>query len=42
MLEIIKENGGALSLAKLVDESGEEIDKLLPLLDAFELLGCVR
>jgi len=39
VLEIIKENGGALSLAKLADESEEEIDKLLPLLDAGELLG---
>ena len=27
VLEIIKENGGALSLAKLADESEEEIDK---------------
>jgi len=39
VLEIMKENGGALSLAKLADESEEEIDKLLPLLDAGELLG---
>jgi len=42
VLEIIKENGSALSLATLADESEEETDKLLPLLDAVELLDCVR
>jgi len=42
VLEILKENGGALSLAKLADESEEEIDKLLPLLDAGELLGLCK
>ncbi|MGC9099105.1 MAG: AAA-associated domain-containing protein [Candidatus Micrarchaeia archaeon] len=39
VLELIKENGDALSLAKLADESEEEIDKLLPLLEAGEMLG---
>ena len=42
VLEILKKNGGALSLAKLADESEEEIDKLLPLLDAGELLGLCK
>jgi len=42
VLEILKENGGELSLAKLADESEEEIDKLLPLLDAGELLGLCK
>ena len=41
-LEILKKNGGALSLAKLADEIEEEIDKLLPLLDAGELLGLCK
>lgn len=39
VIEIIKENGGALSLSKLAEESEEEIDTLLPLLDAGEMLG---
>jgi len=42
VLKILKENEGALSLAKLADESEEEIDKLLPLLDAGELLGLLE
>ncbi|MGC8776743.1 MAG: AAA-associated domain-containing protein [Candidatus Micrarchaeia archaeon] len=42
VLEILKENRGALSLAKLAEESEKEIDVLLPLLDAGELLGLLE
>jgi len=39
IIEIVKDNGNALSIAKLAEEAEEEIDKLLPLLDAAEMLG---
>jgi hypothetical protein len=42
IIEIIKENGGAINLSKLAEESEEEIDTLLPLLDAGEMLGLVE
>ncbi|MGC8669625.1 MAG: AAA-associated domain-containing protein [Candidatus Micrarchaeia archaeon] len=39
IIEIVKDNGNALSLSKLAEEAEEEVDKLLPLLDAAEMLG---
>jgi hypothetical protein len=39
IIEIVKDNGGSLSLSRLAEESEGEIDKLLPLIDAAEMLG---
>ncbi|MGC8651670.1 MAG: AAA-associated domain-containing protein [Candidatus Micrarchaeia archaeon] len=38
IVELVKENGNSLSLSKLAKEAKEEVDKLLPLLDAAEML----
>ncbi len=39
IVEILKDNGGSMELSKLAEEAEEEIDKLLPLIDAAEMLG---
>ncbi|MGC8571664.1 MAG: AAA-associated domain-containing protein [Candidatus Micrarchaeia archaeon] len=39
VVEIIKDHGDELSVSKLAEESGEDVDKIIPLLDVAELLG---
>ena len=39
IIEVVKDNGNSLSISKLSEEAEEEIDKLLPLIDACEMLG---
>ncbi len=42
VIEILKDSGGKMNLAKLSDETQENIDKLLPLLEAGSLLGLIK
>jgi NitT/TauT family transport system ATP-binding protein len=39
IVRLIKENDGSMSISKLAEESEEDIDDLLPLIDACEILG---
>ncbi len=39
VLEIIKDHGNELSISKLAEESEEDVDKIIPLLDVAEMLG---
>lgn len=41
IVKIIKENGGRISISKLAEESEEDVDDLLPLLEASKLLGFI-
>lgn len=41
VVKIIKENGGKISIHKLAEESEEDVDDLLPLLEASKLLGFI-
>ena len=42
VVKIIKENGGNISISKLAEESEEDVDDLLQLLDACRLLGFIK
>ncbi len=42
IISIIMDNGGKISLPQLSDEAEEDIDKLLPLLEAGSLLGLMK
>ncbi len=42
VVKIIKENKGNISISKLAEESEEDVDDLLPLIDACRLLGLVK
>ncbi|MEM0094662.1 MAG: AAA-associated domain-containing protein [Candidatus Micrarchaeaceae archaeon] len=42
VLKVLNENGGTMSIAQLADEINENIDNLLPLLDACELLDTIK
>lgn len=39
IIDLIKRNGGAIELSELATEAGEQIDDLLPLVEACKLLG---
>jgi hypothetical protein len=39
ILGILKQNGGAIELSKLADETEEQVDDLLPLVEACKMLG---
>jgi NitT/TauT family transport system ATP-binding protein len=41
IVKIIKENNGKLSITRLAEESEEDVDDLLPLLEASKLLGFI-
>ncbi len=41
VVKIIKDNGGKISISKLAEESEEDVDDLLPLLEACKLLGFI-
>lgn len=41
LIRIIKENNGAISISKLAEEAEEDLDDLLPLIEACKLLGFV-
>ena len=40
-VKIIREHGGAMEMAQLAEETGEDIDKLLPIIKALKMLGIV-
>ncbi|MGC8676131.1 MAG: AAA-associated domain-containing protein [Candidatus Micrarchaeia archaeon] len=42
VLKVLNENKGAMTVAKLAEEINEQIDSLLPLLHACELLGMIK
>lgn len=41
IVEIARENGGKISISKLAEESEEDVDDLLPLLNACRMLGFI-
>ncbi len=41
IVKILKENNGRLSLSKLAEEAEEDLDDMLPLLEACSLLGLI-
>jgi NitT/TauT family transport system ATP-binding protein len=42
MMILIKENGGSIEVSKLADESEQNVDNLLPLIEASKMLGLVN
>lgn len=42
VVKIIKENGGKVSISKLAEESEEDVDDLLPLIESCKMLGFVK
>lgn len=41
LIKIIRENGGSISISGLAEESEEDVDDLIPLIEACKLLGFV-
>lgn len=42
IVNIIRQNGGRVSISKLAEEAEEDVDDLLPLLEASNILGFVK
>ncbi|MCL5262589.1 MAG: AAA-associated domain-containing protein [Candidatus Marsarchaeota archaeon] len=42
VLKLVKEHGGTINVSALAEEAREEVDDLLPLIDAAEMLGLVQ
>ncbi len=42
LVKIIKEHGGSISITDLAEESEEDVDDLLPLIEASKLLGFIK
>ena len=42
IVSIIRQNGGQVSISKLAEEAEEDVDDLLPLLEASKILGFVK